>query len=79
MIFYVNRICEKSIQNLTAVDAQHWNYKKNGVTNGLTAMKEATAKILKKWLNILLQIQNNIVTSKENENRCRGGIRTRDL
>ena len=54
-------------------------HKKNGVTSGLTAMKEATAKILKKVIkHILLQIQNNIVT-KENENRCRGRTRTCDL
>lgn len=35
MIFYVNRICEKSIQNLTAVDAKVFVPKKNGVANGL--------------------------------------------
>ena len=48
MIFVINRICEKSIQNLTAVDAKVFVPKKNGVTSDLTATKEATAKILKK-------------------------------
>lgn len=48
MIFVINRICEKSIQNLTAVDAKVFVPKKNGVANGLTAIMEATAKILKK-------------------------------